>query len=409
MLFFLYTYTIVLREFILSKFNLIYENQKIWGRDVFRAAQFFNGWRQYVKIDDNLMSSMKKDKILMMANHVNLTDIFQVQQMINTHFPEHKMVYLVKNSVTQLPIFGTYLRNHHIVVGNDHHQNIHAIKNYMERLKDEKILIFIFPEGGTYYKGNIQRSDKWCHQENIQPYNACMCPRVRGLFTLFEAYKFDTIIQTYLTYPDDIRRQKAVYYSDMFIGKLPRICNIFLTDVTDVFTKASTDFHPFSQLVYSYWREVDTFLTEIYSNYEREYHEVVSKAFIYHDIFIPHSMITWNTAKLMFYSIPMAYMLYGGIYVFGLYFLIFTSYQYHCHHKYVYLDILTSLIMYIYTYTYSMNKTIILYAGLCFIGNQLLQTILPLRNAPISYHFHSMVHILGFVHLIVECLYKYGM
>ena len=408
MLFFLYTYTIVLREFILSKFNLIYENQKIWGRDVFRAARFFNGWRQNVKIDDNLISSMKKDKILMMANHVNLTDIFQVQQMINTYFPEHKMVYLVKKSVTQLPIFGTYLRNHHIVVGNDYHQNIQAIKDYMERLKDDKILIFIFPEGGTYYKGNIQRSDKWCKEQNISLYNSCMCPRVRGLYTLFEAYRFDTIIQTYLTYPDDIHRNKAVYYSDMFIGKLPRICNIFLTDVTDVFSKPMMDFNIFSNIVYSYWREVDTFITEIYSTYQREYHEMVSKAHIYHDLFVPHSSIAWNTAKLMFYSVPIGYMIYGSTFVFGLYALIFTSFEYHCHHRYIQWNILTSLFMYIYTYVNSIQTTYLWYIGIVFLSNQLLQSILNIRNSPISYHFHSLIHILGFVHLLVEYLYKYG-
>jgi 1-acyl-sn-glycerol-3-phosphate acyltransferase len=411
LLFFLYNYYIIVREYVLSNYKLTYINQQRWGRDIFKFNKWFYGWRQYVKIDDNLMSSMKKDKILMMANHVNLTDIFQLQEMINTLFPYHKMTYLVKKDITNIPFFGEFIKNNHIIVGNNHEENIITIQKYMKRLQNERIILFIFPEGSIYHKDNIKKSDEWCKKQNISLYQSCMCPKTRGLYTILNAFSFDAIIQTYLTYPDDIKREKATNYSDFLINKLPRISEIYIKDETSFFNSVRLlSFEDFSSRIYEYWREVDNHLTQTYKEYENKYIEFMNHKHIYHDVVIDYVELTWNSSKYIIIVIPIAYLTHGYFYCLSLITLLLTSYQYHIHKKWKYFDIFMAclLIMLSYVYNTHLHSNIFLTIGIVFyLIEKLIEFHFKMSNHLILYYLHTMLHMFAYTHILVEFLHHY--
>jgi 1-acyl-sn-glycerol-3-phosphate acyltransferase len=405
MLFFLHMYFIVIREFIKSGFYLKYENQINWGRDVFKFNKWLYGWRQQIHIKQDI----PKNNILMIGNHVNLTDIFQLQEMINTLFPFHKMTYLVKKDITNIPFFGEFIKNNHIVVGDNHEENIIAIQKYMKRLQNERIILFIFPEGGTYYKDNIRKSNEWCKKQNISPYQSCMCPKTRGLYTILNAFSFDAIIQTYLTYPDDIHREKGVYYTDFFTNKLPRISEIYVKDISTIFTNIHLlSYEEFSEHIYSYWREVDETLTTIYKKYENLHIEFMKNKHIFYDVVIGYNYITWNSTKYLLFFIPIGYFTHGLFFSVSLTGLFFTSYQYHIHNKMKYADIFMSVFMITLSFLYNtcIYSNVFLSIGIGFyIIEKCIEYYITNSNS-LLYCLHSMLHVFAYSHLFVEFLHK---
>ena len=403
--FLLYNYYIIVREYVLSNYKLTYKNQQRWGRDVFQFNKWLYGWQQQIHIKQDI----PKNNILMIGNHVNLTDIFQVQQMINTQFPQHKMTYLVKKDIAKIPFFGEFIKNNHIVVGNNHEENIQNIKKRMERLQNERIILFIFPEGGVYHRDNIRKSNEWCKKQNISLYQSCMCPKTRGLYTILNAFSFDSVVQCYLTYPDDIKREKATNYSDYLINKLPRISEIYIKDISTIFTNIHLlSYEEFSEHIYNYWREVDETLTTIYKKYENLHIEFMKNKHIFYDVVIGYNYITWNTAKYLIFFIPIGYLTHGLVYSLSLCGLFFTSYQYHIHNKMKYANIFMSSFIIIMSYLYNTHpySNIILIFGTSFyIIEKCIEYYITNSNS-LLYCLHSMIHTFCFFHLLVEFLHK---
>lgn len=406
LLFLFYNYYIIVREYVLSKYNLSYINQQRWGRDVFQFNKWLYGWQQHVHINNTIS---KHNKILMIGNHMNLTDMFQLQQMINTQFPEHKMVCLIKEQITNIPLFGKFIRNNHIVIGNNHEKNILSIEKCMNRLNPDKIILFIFPEGGVYHKDNIRKSDKWCKSLGILPYQSCMSPKTRGLYTILNAFSFDSVLQCYLTYPDDIKREKGVNYSDYLINNLPRISEIYIKDISHFFNNIYLlSYDEFSEHIYNYWREVDKTITDIYINYENLRNDYIKHKYKFHDI-ADYNYITWNSSKYIIVFIPIAYLTHGILYSVSLITLLFTSYQYHIHNQMKNADMFMSVFIISMSYIYNthLHSNIVLAIGVGFyIIEKCIERYLKTSNTPILYYIHSMLHTFCYLHLLVEFLHR---
>ena len=407
-LFFLYNYYLFLREYIRSRGKLGYENQIRWGRDIYKFNEWLYKWKQIIHKKSYFTNN---NKILLLSNHQNLVDGLNIQHFLFTYYSTYRPIIVMKKGISKLWLFGKYMKENHILIENDYEKDLNNIKEVLHRYKNEKIIVLLFPEGSVYNDDNIPKSNEWCKKQNIPPYQSCMCPRTKGLYAFINAFRFDTVLQCYITYPDDIKREKAIYYKHYLINKLPRISEIYIKNITSMMNDIRLlSFEDFSTRIYKYWREVDNHLTQTYKEYETKYIEFINHKHIYHDVVIDYVELTWNSSKYIIIVIPIAYLTHGYFYCLSLITLLLTSYQYHIHKKWKYFDIFMAclLIMLSYVYNTHLHSNIFLTIGIGFyLIEKLIEFHFKMNNNLILYYLHTMLHMFAYTHILVEFLYHY--
>lgn len=186
-----------------------------------------HGWNQ--TISDNTKTVIEKtnttNNILLLSNHVSLVDFLHYIYFTKVNYPTHKLVLVTKKDFTTIPLFGKLIHKYAIIIEdlnikNNKRYNLELI-NKIINVKGKTIVIF-FPEGKIYNKTNIERSNKWCHKNNIGTFTNCLCPHTKGLIKLLRYYRPDEVLISNIKYSDDYENIRGKEYYHLFMNNIPK-------------------------------------------------------------------------------------------------------------------------------------------------------------------------------------------
>jgi 1-acyl-sn-glycerol-3-phosphate acyltransferase len=395
LLFIIYNYYLLTREFIMSFGNLSYKSQTNWGNSIYKFNKWLYKWKQNV-----ISSVVQSNRVLMIVNHENLVDFINIQIFLSRYYPHHRHIF-VTNKITQyIPIFSNFINKNHMVLYNPDDSQL--------RVNEHKYVIVLFIEGAIYNPTNLNKSNHWCNATKISHFHNTLCPRTKGITNIIENTKLDSIVQTVITYPDDVRRTKARHYLDFITNNMPRISHIITYDITHLFKNIPK--RQIHDIIIKHWRDIDTIIQKQYELYNQKLDDFITHIPIFHDYVIEYPDITWNSAKYLIYFIPVSYLTHGFIYAAGTTMVLYTSYQYHIHKKHKLLDIATSAAMVITSYTYShttIGTALITFGLVLYSIEKMIEYMTRSSNKLILYYLHSSMHMFVFVYIVIEFLHKY--
>ncbi len=412
----IYNYYLFVREYVVAKSKISYKNHLVWAHDIYNFFVWAYHWKQnvYNDKDDNEETKYTYNhvkRILFLSNHQNLIDIFHIQEYLYNYYYDYRPIFICNKGLSNIWLFGNYIKNNHIVIENNTEKDVENIINIITKYKDDKIIVVLFPEGRIFCEGNIIKSNEWCKKNDIEPYTTTLCPRIKGMYTIFKTIQFDKILQCHISYSDDIRHEKAIYYEDYLVNNLPRVSDLYIKNITsilyDIINLPETEF---AKKIYEYWKSVDIHLTNTYEKYNRRFNDFITYKHIYHDVVIGYNEITWNSSKLLIITMPLTYFTYGFIYFIGNILLLITSYQYHINGKWKTADIIMANVMISMSYMYNKNiySNIFLTIGICFyIIEKMFQVYFKTDNKRIIYNLHSTLHMFAYSHIIIEFISNY--
>jgi hypothetical protein len=200
------------------------------------------------------------ERILALFTHPKITDgIFALKYLI-TEYPEHEVVFVVKKELVDTFLVGDYFKNNFICLEKDYSKDeeyiIETLTNIMKTY--QKIVIAIFPEGTTHCFETIDKSNKWCDNNNIARFKRLLCPRTRGFELIKNIFNPTQIINNILYYEDDVNHTKTNYEIDLLKFDIVHKCNIISESII------------YSD-IYKLWRKNDKILNIIYKQLDDNY------------------------------------------------------------------------------------------------------------------------------------------
>jgi 1-acyl-sn-glycerol-3-phosphate acyltransferase len=407
-----------------------YKNENGTTNNFYKFLTWFLGWSLEIKMssktekylkkinkrnkkDSSSQSSSQPNKILLVINHENLSDFTNVSKLISDQFTDYKIMYVMNKALTKLPGMGGYFKKNSII--NDNKNLLKNIKEKVNKIKDQKIVVVIFPEGKIFNTTNVKDRDNF-YEKNYKkmklPNNKhTLIPKCKGIFEILKIYNPDITYQVCLSYADDIERKKARFYKQMLTCDMARNCIAELSLFPYKRFKKhikSNNYDNFRDEFYDYWNELDHKIGKIYLKYKAERVNVLKKSKYYYDKLIPINHILWNSSKYLFFVIPFAFMYHGIIYALLASLLLFTSYQYHYHGRMKYYDVLTAMIVMAISYCKSnhiYSKNMLLASGGFYIINKFIEMLLKSQNNMHDKFLHSILHVLAYGHIFVDYLF----
>lgn len=248
----LYTYFFLFTHFI-TNFN-ININIMTYINNLFIINKYLMGWKLLSTFPENyyMLDNIDNDKyILALFNHPTLIDSFFCLKYLINKFPEHEIVFVIKEELTKLFLIGNYFKKHHICIKRNFDQDKQYIINKINSIKlnNKKTIIVLFPEGTTFCKETILKSNNWCLKNNIDNFKNIIAPRILGYNLIKEHFMPNIILNNIIIYLDDLKCNKSRYENDIFkCNKNVSICNIH-TNIVDI-----------DKDITNLWRENDNYI-----------------------------------------------------------------------------------------------------------------------------------------------------
>lgn len=409
-LFIFICYLLFIKEYIYSFGKLEFNNLQRFSIELMNYCKWIMGWEQIVHtkcLDNELVQLRETNKILLISNHQNMIDFVHLQYFISVNFPMHKMLFVINSGYKSVPFFGKYMDNLAIPIEGNYAVDKQIIEKKINCHKDEKVILVLFPEGKIIHKENVKKSIEWCKNNNIKSYTHTLAPRTKGIYTVLRSFNPDTVLQSYISYCDDIHHSKGVEYIDFINGNLPRICNITIKKANLLINMSYHSFSTFEKKFYTYWRKIDRFIRKQYKRYENKHIQFEKDKHMFHDYVIPMNEITWVSSKYNLLFLPFAFMTHGFWYGMLAVLLLVTSYQYHVFKKWKYIDIIvacSTLTISFYLSKHNHSKIFLLYGVFLYILYKFFMKYLHVKEKDTTYFFHSGLHALGTTHIFVEFL-----
>lgn len=424
----------VLHQLTGTKWNITF--QTIY-RLIYSSTEWMFKWKyslgnkkQEQSTHKVVQSSRENNRLLLLSNHLNMTDGFHYMKFIIDHYPEHTPYVFVKDSLRKLP-FSSSLAEHGIFLKRNYSQDKEHIISQLEQIKQKhkKTILLIFPEGTTFIPESVERSLKWCSQNNIKPYNNTIVPRYKGLDLLLRHYCPDysntSILLGKIGYPDDPYLKYAQDSIQVALNQSPRIAEIEvehyplyhkLKCTREQYNAQEWKFtpHQVRDILYKTWREIDDVIGTKYKQWRKEYKDFVKsvESDRYHHLITPNNQLTWYSSKILFFMIPIAYITHGFWYALMSTLLLITSYQYHIYNKWRILDMILAGSFAIVSFLNMKNRISMLFpifGNMFYMINLFVEKHIihdPFHNRQLRLN-HSMLHIMTYVHIYIEFLSKY--
>ena len=233
--------------------TLTYKNENTWIQNLNKSFNKYLGWKTNITFN----AKNYGNKILLMSTHKSLVDFVHISFLTSKLFPDHRKVYIMKDFMTKVPIIKKYVKENSIVVTSNK-KSTEMQFNILDNINtNDKIIIIIFPEGGIYNDDNREKSDNFCEKNGIKKFFNVLSPRTKGIWTILNKMNIDTILQTKITYEDDLFDMKGKLYKDFLFWNIPSICNLEVDNVTNNFKDNITmDYNKFDQKFFDYWRKI---------------------------------------------------------------------------------------------------------------------------------------------------------
>lgn len=331
-----YNYYLCMKEDIKSRFK----NEKFEINDHFNKIADYSyyytnkymNWKHNLKTNLNIEKINKLNKLLLISNHSNLSDFVHILYIMRTLFPEHKIMGVTLKMFVKIkvPYITEELENHHILLEGNYENDKLFIEKQLEKFKNEKIIILLFPEGTIYNNREIRKSIEWCKKNNLKLFKETLCPRSKGLYTILDIFKPDYVIQALMTYKDDPERIKGNEFIHILENNFPLLCDVELykSDVIDVFKK-SKDMDDFTNLFYNYWYDIDDKIIKRYIKI-RKLHEIIkNNKQLFYDYTHDTNKMLLTLYNYMVLIIPLIYYKYGFKVASIISIIVFIIYKYY--------------------------------------------------------------------------------
>lgn len=384
---------------ILNK-RLINFDITIFIKRLFILNKYLFNWT--IEFDNNLINYnyQQSNKILALSNHPRILDGFFLYYYLDKLFPTHKIIFVIKKKLIQLPIIGSTLKNNCLYIErnfkNDQFLIEKQINFYMSLYS--KIIIVIFPEGTTYCKETNFLSDTYCKNNNMKKFNNILCPRYKGTELINDIFKPDLIIDNTIYYLDDIQNKKTIYESDILNLEQVHRCKIITNNITNNKINKTN--------LYKLWYEKDNILTTEYNNIQN-INEIINKYYSINSNLIKKNELMYQTSKLFLLLALPSYYIHGLFYGLNVLIVFITSYLYHKYNKFKLIDMIFSSLLIFQSYIYLTNLYSLIFMSLGILSYFIGLILYKIFNSiDLSIFFHNLLHIFCSMHLIIEAINK---
>jgi 1-acyl-sn-glycerol-3-phosphate acyltransferase len=390
----------ILFTFVYCSYNsFIYKkiNERNYINKLFILNKYLFNWS--IDVEEKYISK-NENKILAMFNHPNILDGFFVLKYLLNKYPEHKIIFVVKKDLIKLKIIGDFIKNNFLCL----ERKLEKDKPYIEeRLnyfinKYPKIVVAIFPEGTTFCKETILKSNNWCDKNNIKHFNNLLSPRKSGIDIIKQILKPDIITNNIMYYMDDLYRNKTVYEKDIFKFNIVNSCKI-------ISNKVDIDKYNING-IYNIWRDNDKILSEEYKKLNNIYN-TINKYYYLSNNLIKKNELMFQTTKIFLLLIPFTIYLNGFIYSINVLIVCLTSLLYHRYGKYRYVDMFFTSLLILHSYYYiEYNVSFIFMSSgiVCYFLSLFFDYYV---SNDLSILFHNLLHILCGFHIIMELIMEF--
>lgn len=224
---------------------------------LFKLNKYLLNWS--IETEGDINATSNDNKILMLCNHPKILDGLFIYRYLMDLFPEHKIIFVAKKELCNIPLIGNIIKNNNICLERNFYNDEVYIKttlnNYIK--KYDKLIIAIFPEGTTYCKETILKSNNWCELNNLNKFQNVLAPRISGIKLINNIFKPDYIINNTIYYLDDIDHNKSNYEISLLNFDIIHRCKIIQESLPKDFN--------FEKDLYNLWLEKDTLLTNEYN------------------------------------------------------------------------------------------------------------------------------------------------
>jgi 1-acyl-sn-glycerol-3-phosphate acyltransferase len=194
------------------------------------------------------------ERILVLFTHPKITDGIFALKYLTSEYPNHKVVFVVKKELVDMFLLGDYFKNNFICLEKDYSKDETYIVETLTKIMEEheKIVIGMFPEGTTYCFETVEKSNKWCDNNNIPRFRRLLCPRTRGFELIKNLFNPTQMLNNIIYYEDDINHNKTNYEIDLLKFDIVHKCNIISESIVE-------------DDIYKVWRRNDKLLDKIYT------------------------------------------------------------------------------------------------------------------------------------------------
>lgn len=128
------------------------------------------------------VASMDGERILVVANHPSLVDFISLLHFHYHVFPEHDVLFVIKRSFSNIPLFGKYFSKYHLLMEKNMPEE--ELESLGTKLKNypNKCVVYIFPEG-TSFCTETHSISRLC--EDGKELLHTLLPKTKGLNYIF--------------------------------------------------------------------------------------------------------------------------------------------------------------------------------------------------------------------------------
>jgi 1-acyl-sn-glycerol-3-phosphate acyltransferase len=177
------------------------------------------------------------DRILLISNHVKLIDYISLHAVLIKLYPNHLPVFVAVDKVKKIPYYGNIFSKYYMLITrNNSKTSLSDMIQKCKELRNKKTVIVLFPEGDIYRHKNVVKSNNYCNDNKIEPFNNVLCPKIKAYETILKYFRPQQVNLAQLTYSknNNIDNTTFMRYTDFLniFTKYPT-CDLSLTNVIE--------------------------------------------------------------------------------------------------------------------------------------------------------------------------------
>jgi len=296
------------------------------------------------------------DQILFLTvGHQNNLDFIVLNEFLVSKYPDHHPVLVMsEKSLVLFPFVRDFIHRLHIIVGKDKIPSVQDLVEHYIQLgyPRRKLIVVLFPEGGLYTQENVRKSDAHCKKQSVPPFRNVLMPREKAFHQIRKS--LDALLERFpgtsarveglvLHFPELDKTWYAftAWYDILFPPYAVSMVDWVVFDASDM------------DSITTIFRRMDDILES--SRCRRKGRK---------------EPLLWVTSKLLYLLIPFV-MVYHGFWMGVLpSMLLFTSYQWHYHRKWLHIDRLMAVvnwIVFFFTYRESQSRFMMILGVMCHV------------------------------------------
>lgn len=195
--------------------------RKSFISDTYESAYLTSRYLMGCRLDANKL--VLKKKVIVTCNHPTNVDFIYLLHWARLHNRLGDLRFISKNSIGNIPFFGSYIKETHCLIARNYEQDYQIIIDFCQRLNDsDRYILVIFPEGTTLCPETKEKSFTFCKEKGKPIFGHLLYPRHRGLDLIISHLQLEQWVDITLFYRDDPSCYKCNYAMDILFDSYPK-------------------------------------------------------------------------------------------------------------------------------------------------------------------------------------------